>query len=584
MDDVTPMSPSAFFRALALRPGLQLTEGKIAMTTLKNRFLPSCGAVLMVLATAPTAPAQNALGSGNALDSGLSTSGRTNRPVTDFDSELRFRNAIVTGNAPGGVGFRGDVGYRAAGDFTGGSAIPFNLRNATGLGLDAGSNDLFQFELDSFYSGLASRGVSGIDALQYQMRLQTGSLSGELPVLPILRRPSQPAESSLWIGSEFDAGRIPSLNSFSIAPGTLRSTSEFLSNAYLDPTLLRADRPGDGVDPSFTIATPLRGIAVQSAPTFTTDILTTDLLIPKSSSELVNEMRSPNQISNRIEPVSATTSYDQVLRDLRSFDQDEERDRDLLKPTLPGQPQGLVPNPAGGVDRSLPGDSNLLMPGDAGAAAAPVITLEQRLSQLRAAMSTTRSQTVTQDQQTRQQVEDTLEMLKGAQPVVSRFAPETNEQRDLFSEQMRRGELMLENGRWFDAEEHFASALSMRPGEALAAAGRIHAELGAGLFLSAAVNLQKLLRENPGMIPVRYDAVLLPSRSRIGDVMIRLRENSQRSNSMGRNSGFLLAYLGYQINDQNAVREGFDAIQQITESLGEEPNPFYDVVRRVWLD
>lgn len=558
------------------------------MKTLKIRLVPvAVVSTLVLLIGGAPAHAQNALGQGNALDSNLSLTGRTNRPVTDFDSELRFRNAIVTGNVPGGMGFRGDVGYRAAGDFTGGSSVPFPLRNS-GLGLDAGSNDLFDFQRDSAFSGLAPRGVSGVEALQYQMRLQTGSLRGEMPVLPIIRRPSQPTDSSLLVGSEFDSQRLQTLDAYSsIAPGTLRSTSEFLSNSYLDPTLLRAERAGQGEALSFTTATPLRGVTSQSAPTFTTDILTTDLLIPETSADINDQFRSPNQISNMIEPVSATASYERILRDLRSFDQGVDRDSELLQPSMPGG-GALIPGTIGGVDlgadRAVPGDSNLLRPGDPGAAQLPFMTLEQRLGQLRTAMSATRSGAITEDEQLRRQVNDTIEMLKGAQPIVSAYAPQNNTQRDLFSEQMHLAQRMLKSGRWFDAEEHFASALSMRPGETLAAAGRIHAELGAGLFLSAAVNLQKMLRENPGMIPVRYDADLVPSGNRVQQVMERLRENTKRSNSMGRNSGFLLAYLGHQINDPTVVREGFDAIARIDEALDEEPNPFFEVVRKVWLD
>ena len=33
-------------------------------------------------------------------------------------NEIRFRNAIVTGNAPNGLSFRGDAGYLAADDFS----------------------------------------------------------------------------------------------------------------------------------------------------------------------------------------------------------------------------------------------------------------------------------------------------------------------------------------------------------------------------------------------------------------------------------------------------------------------------------
>lgn len=61
------------------------------------------------------AAAQTALGDGTALDASPSSQGRVNPARPSFSQELQFRNAIVTGNAPGGLSFRGDLGYRAPG-------------------------------------------------------------------------------------------------------------------------------------------------------------------------------------------------------------------------------------------------------------------------------------------------------------------------------------------------------------------------------------------------------------------------------------------------------------------------------------
>src|SRR2546423_569446 len=85
-------------------------------------------------------------------------SGGINPARPDFAAEVRLRNAIVTGNAPGGISFRGDVGYRAPGEFMG----------------SLGSNDSFAFRRDSYYSGLGGLGIRGTDALQYQFAMATG--------------------------------------------------------------------------------------------------------------------------------------------------------------------------------------------------------------------------------------------------------------------------------------------------------------------------------------------------------------------------------------------------------------------------
>src|SRR5690606_29097744 len=72
-------------------------------------------ALAVVAATGLAAPAsaQNAHGSGRALDANLQQGGSRYNPPgrnANIAEEVRFRNAIVTGNAPGGLSFRGDAG------------------------------------------------------------------------------------------------------------------------------------------------------------------------------------------------------------------------------------------------------------------------------------------------------------------------------------------------------------------------------------------------------------------------------------------------------------------------------------------
>ena len=100
----------------------------------------------------PGALAQNALGDGRALDANLQQgAGRQNAPGrnSNFAEEVRFRNAIVTGNAPGGMSFRGEAGYLSSDDFR----------------APLGSDNLFSFQRDSLYSA-SRRGIRGVDALR----------------------------------------------------------------------------------------------------------------------------------------------------------------------------------------------------------------------------------------------------------------------------------------------------------------------------------------------------------------------------------------------------------------------------------
>ena len=80
----------------------------------KNALLTA--AILILAAGAPPAEAQNALGDGRVLDANPRVgSGGLNPAGRDFAAEVRFRNAIVTGNAPGATAISIEVGEIPAG-------------------------------------------------------------------------------------------------------------------------------------------------------------------------------------------------------------------------------------------------------------------------------------------------------------------------------------------------------------------------------------------------------------------------------------------------------------------------------------
>src|SRR5207248_1554768 len=82
------------------------------------------------------------------------------------------------------------------------------------------------------------------------------------------------------------------------------------------------------------------------------------------------------------------------------------------------------------------------------------------------------------------------------------------------AEPMTAAQRLLSQGRLFDAEERCSRALSMRPGDIAGSVGRIHAQIGAGMLLSASVNLRSLLAEHPEIAGVKYAAELLPAKDR----------------------------------------------------------------------
>ncbi|MCC6661993.1 MAG: hypothetical protein IT437_14045 [Phycisphaerales bacterium] len=486
------------------------------------------------------APALAQIGSGHALDRNLQRgSGGMNRPGPSYADELRFRNAVVTGNAPGGFSFRGNVGYRAAGEFE----------------ARLGSDDLFAFRRDSIYSGLAGMGIRGTDALQYQFSLTTGtrppsSLAGTgeflraganrvadtgvpipavAPVDPAIRAAAHPqSESMLW---------------------ELRSPAAYVSNRSMEPSLMGLVQDQQGNRVGLT-ASPLRGLST--------------VKIPKTS-ELAQELQDPNLARQdlgvskpgeevpravpEIGPKSATKSpYEQILADLQK--RSEAREKELV----PG--------------RVVQGEAPPTPPGE-------LPEWKARLDDLRHMLE--RGDTAKPDEKPDQTF---LESLRSQQGRLRALAADGF---DAYARHMKAGQEHLAAGRLFQAEERFTAALAIKAGDPMASIGRIHAQLGNSLFMSAAINLRKLFVAHPELIGVKYAPEILPSADRIGTIKIRLQELIQREAGMKRDAGLLLAYLGYQSDDAAAVAHGFEAMDSVEGEADPQLARLRDVLRQVWM-
>ena len=138
--------------------------------------------------------------------------------------------------------------------------------------------------------------------------------------------------------------------------------------------------------------------------------------------------------------------------------------------------------------------------------------------------------------------------------------------------------------RYFDAEERFTRAISVRPGDANALAGRINAQLGSGLFVSAAVNLRTLAVTKPEAVGMIFAENLLPSRARQATLITQLKANiapeAKVEARVPKESALLLAYIGYQRSDAALSREGLNAFA--TRATPEE-QVLLTFLRGVWL-
>lgn len=185
-----------------------------------------------------------------------------------------------------------------------------------------------------------------------------------------------------------------------------------------------------------------------------------------------------------------------------------------------------------------------------------------------------------QEARIRKAIEDAKSLL-GQPQNISELAPQKSAD-ELFQTHMTKGQDFLKSGRWFDAEERFALALSLRAGDPMAAAGRMHAQIAAGMYLSAALNLRNTLRAYPELIAARYSTDLLPRGERLDTVRAQLRARSERDSLVARDAGLLLTYLGWQTGNDQDVKDGFAVIERVNEKSAIEPDPLDAALRAVW--
>jgi len=546
-----------------------MTRGAAALTV--------AGVVAAVILTPSRVDAQNALGDGRALDANLRVgSGGINPKGRDLLAEIRFRNAIVTGNAPAGMSLRIGVGYTATNDFR----------------ERLGSNDIFNFERDSLLSDIAGRGIRGIDALQIQMRLATGAVVNDstgLPLLPIVSRAGTGASGDQSRKAQSRAAR---LDPFRARPRGLRSITEFRASDALAPVVLGAATTKNG-EQVYALASSLRGLqmtGVSPDDALPTSVLAQGFALPSPAQRFTgakdedDASKTDRRISSRVEPSHGT--YEEVLAHLRErmaearevATKARESQVESVSPDAPPAPgagEPPVPHGADTSDDANPGDDLRI---DSHRA---LDSLEARLESMRDALLGVgkRGEGISMEKA----LDEARQLLAGDSPVVETLTNPPRNNRDYFAAHMAQGERLLAKGRWFDAEERFSRALSIQPGEVTAAIGRVHAQLGAGLYLSAAVNLERLLLAHPELVTVRYAPALLPSPSRLESLTQKLERLLTEESAMQARAGLLLAYIGWQKKDVATIKQGLDAMRQRATDTGAS-NPLEKLLRTVWLD
>ncbi|MEQ9205971.1 MAG: hypothetical protein RLN78_01240 [Phycisphaerales bacterium] len=555
-------------------------------TRIKLLLITMVGAAACI---APSALAQNALGDGRGLEANTrqGSNGRNYRPPS-FEKEVAFRNAIATGNAPGGLSFRGDLGYQAPGEFAG----------------ELGSDALYSFRRDSLYSGLAGMGIRGTDALQYQFAMTTGSrvtqnLMGNLSVSRLGGATS--ASVSGGYNNPGDAIAVDPLSQLredsASVSGTLRSTSSYSSMKSLTPELLSMYPKGIEREPYGIVASPLMGLV--ATPMTTEQSLRTkaDLGLPARTSyddvlngirerakvvlenrkaQLTEDGMDPSDNSPDAMPGGTGTPTDPAELQRINDDWINERIERLQRQVL-GLPD--LPDEDSPVEVLVPTESTSIPSANDGMSIRDPMRPRRKEDAVNTESNEVGGQMVSFDRGqsgggSMYEVDpETLELIRGDGKRVTFLVDPTAELRNIYGEHMKAGENLLTQGRYFDAEERFTHALGIRRGDVTAQIGRMHAQIGAGLVVSASVNLQTLMSEHIEIVSRRYEGKLLPDEQRINELITSLRKRamlderpayiSAESSRVQVACGLMIAYLGYQIDDQQQMNDGFSVVRRL---------------------
>lgn len=572
--------------------------------TARTRIAMTAFASLALIA--PTAPGQDALGRGNALDNNLNTqSGGRNFSQRSLQSEVQLRNALITGNVGGGRQFRGDVGYSS----------PLDFRGPTG------SDDIFGFQTDSFYSGLATQNLRNIGGIQNTFSRSTlgqiGGASGQF----VIERPSSGTASggfdvgrSSGFGADSDEGAGQTrdasggvsrgIDPFNRLDGTLRSTSAYyLQGAAESPQILRVlddMDPQTGL-PRATTASPLQGVKdlLITNPALGYDEMSEERLgsVRDSFSDFAGRDEgeeasdrpsrdSPtrlvrNRLSSRIENMTTRELSSLMQTDARDEAEAEEDPftiSGMRRPTPEGEEAEADPMRIPSTDELLQRLRDDLTDN--------AVEFEggERKSDGKSGDAGDEDDEEKESAFIHERMIDRAVTLLGGDKVTIGTLVDVDRPESTYKKHMEEGQKALKEGRWFDAEERFTAALQARRESPLASAGRINAQIGAGMYRSGALNLRVLYRMYPEMVSVRFDENLLPTAERLTKIRDQLRERMRLDTAFARDAGLLLAYLGFQYESPADVEEGFGVVQRVNETLNADSDPLDAILQRVWSE
>jgi hypothetical protein len=533
-----------------------------------------------VLALAPPATAQDALGQGDALDANLNASSGP-RNVASPQPNFRARNLIVTGNVAAGRGFRGTVGYTA----------PFDFRGI------AGSDANYRFRADSAFSNP--------EIFRYGNTYQQLRFGQDLGILEYSRRtvgssPGSVLQDSLTPGRTSRAQReLDRMSMASSVPGMSdRRVQPVMVGGMVDPNQERLVVHASSLQGVYALregaSVGLIGLSPYDLARLRDDTAAERLeFVPGREFESTFDQLRPREPETTDEPrpgeVTDRVDYRRITESIVDRYQSQ-----LPAPAAPDEPMPFVTDAPGATDTPPGTELTDTPPGMSPTAQPPGVAPPRRLEEPSAERLDASFQSL------RDRLRDALdersappdETPAGVSPPEGTTAPPTPPPAaatteviplsklaellrhgqqlerlagtgdDRLNELIRRGEEHLGKGDFFRAERSFDHALRLTPYHPMAMAGLAHAQIGAGVHVSAAASVRSLCTEHPEMIDVRYDESLLPSvdvlRSRQAALVERL-DDAQHAGEYA----LLLAYIGHQLGDADAVRTGLETMRRV---------------------
>lgn len=588
--------------------------------------LALAGLLLPISASLAQQPANRpALGGGHALDANSRVGGNgRNEQTQDINALIRFNDAVVTGSAGGGKSFRGPLGYRAPSDFHDFSSASSRTRSST-----------YNFSRDSAASGLAGTGIRSSDVLKYQFDLSSGRTSVDTdPRISLALTPSRSNDASSGTSlksmrsiSQYESAqaRRPSVlgvtakedgTRTAVVASTLRGiTSQRLDDRLSPPGLptgpenlaARPERPTDapraplnnnitperanaGIAPArieptrssydaivdrFKTAAESRGLTTATTPAGTPAGTgarpnPTQPAGPNTPADARNEQgwrKELNRLRDRLalkEPAGDTPTT--VMGPKKPADYTTRLREDLARPARPSRPLRPGEKPPIEKPEETPrerADRAASMPTPPAASTPPPRTPAELYYQNLVRKSL-------QDMSRGEPVKDFLKVESGVD--------------DEYARRMSEGRLALSAGRYFDAETAFGRAMISRSeGNIASRVGRLHAQIGGGLYSSAGSGLQLLFGDHPEMIPVRFDAAALPAPERVTLAINALRRDvKDPAAPLGPDAAFLLAYLGHQTQDKAVLDEGLAGLQTRLPSMDLSRTELAKLLLDVW--